>query len=385
MEQGSAILRILFLITDLGKGGAERFLTDLCNALRPRSDVEFVIGALLDDNQYREETAGLPIVQLRYTAFSLARRQEYPEYRQLLEDFQPHIVHTHRFLAEFLSAWHVSDEITYICHGHDNMVQFAPFGFGTCLDRAAFTNWMEKRYLIRTKYRRVRTSFVANSHHTLDYYRTVLPGFMRDDVHLIRYGFDYARFRAPEPRSPAAGEPLRLVNVGSFQDKKNQIFIVRIAEELREAGVDFQIHLLGDGANRARVQEAVHRCGLLDHVILHGNVDRVEEWLWRSHIYLHTAWYEPFGLVLLEAMAAGLPCVALDGKGNRDLIEEGRNGHLIEEQDPSLFAARIRALAASPERYLAMSEYAREYARAYDIHRAADALLAFYRECRGRG
>ena len=377
-------LRILFLINDLGKGGAERFLIDLGTALQNRSDVEFVIGTLFDNNEYTELTARLPIVQLHYAPFSFTAAREYATYRSLLQEFKPHIVHTHLYLAEFLSAQHVSTDITYVCHGHDNMVQFARPGVGTRFDRVAVTNWLEKRYLIRNKYRRVRTSFVANSSHTLAYYKAVLPRFMRGDVHLLRYGFDYERFRARKlPTLPASG-PIRLINVGSFQHKKNQIFIVSVARALREAGIDFHVDLLGDGENRARVQAEVERSRLGNRITFHGNVDRVEEWLWRSHLYLHTAWYEPFGLVLLEAMAAGLPCVMLDGKGNRDLIEQGQNGHMIDEQDPSEFAARIQALTTLPEAYEAMSAYAREYARGFDIGRAADRFVAFYHQCRLR-
>jgi glycosyltransferase involved in cell wall biosynthesis len=316
--------------------------------------------------------------------FSFTAPRDYVTYESLLQEFKPHIVHTHRYLAEFLSAQHVSSDVTYVCHGHDNMVQFAKPGVGTWFDRVASANWLEKRYLIRNKYRRVRTYFVANSYHTEAYYKAVLPRFMRGDVHLLRYGFDYGRFQARElPTLPALG-PIRLINVGSFQHKKNQIFIVSVARALREAGIDFQIELLGDGENRARVQEEVDRSGLEKHITLHGNVDRVEEWLWRSHLYLHTAWYEPFGLVLLEAMAAGLPCVVLDGKGNRDLIEQGQNGYMIKEQDSSEFAARIQALTTSPEAYEAISAYARDYARAFDIGRAADRFVEFYHQCRMR-
>ncbi len=377
-------LRILFLINDLGKGGAERFLIDLCTALQNRPNLEFVIGTLFDNNEYTELTARLPIVQLHYAPFSFTAAPEYATYRSLLQEFKPHIVHTHLYLAEFLSAQHASKNITYVCHGHDNMVQFAKFGVGTCFDRVAVTNWLEKRYLIRKKYRRVTTSFVANSPHTLAYYNAVLPRFMRGDIHLLRYGFDYERFRARElPTLPASG-PIRLINVGSFQRKKNQIFIVSVAKALREAGVDFHVDLLGDGENRARVQAEVDRSGLRDRITLHGNVNRVEEWLWRSHLYLHTAWYEPFGLVLLEAMAAGLPCVVLDGKGNRDLIAQGQNGYMIDEQDPSEFAACIQTLTTSPEAYETMSASAREYARGFDIGRAADRFVAFYYGCRLR-
>lgn len=380
----SAALRVLFLITDLGKGGAERFLIDLCRALRNRPGVEFVIGSLFDDNQYRDLTAGLPIAQLHYTPFSYTKRQDYPEYEQLLRSFRPHVVHTHRYLAEFLSAHHVTRDVAYVCHGHDNMVQFAPLTPAALFRKAALTNRLEKAYLISRKYRRARTWFVANSTHTLRYYQAVLPRFMRDDVRLLQYGFDYGRFRSDTIRAPSPGEPLRIINVGSFQEKKNQIFIVRIADELRKAGLDFQVDLLGDGALRPTVQQAVERMGLQDRIFLRGNVDRVEDWLRRSHVYLHTAVYEPFGLVLLEAMAAGLPCVVLDGKGNRDILQHGRNGFVFEAQDAGAFAACLGELARSPESYTAMASHARAFASDFDIAPVADRFVAFYRDCLSR-
>lgn len=338
------------------------------------------IGSLFENNQYRELTRELTVVPLAYRTFSFRGSNDQPAYAKLLEDFRPDVIHTHRFLAEFLSAHHVSEDVAYVCHGHDNMVQFARFRPGAVLRRTALTNWLEKRYLIRMKYRRVRTAFVANSNHTYRYFRAVLPRSMRDDVRLLPYGFDHRRFRARGTRTPPGREPLRLVNVGSFQDKKNQVFIVEIARVLRDSGVEFRIDLLGDGATRPRVEAEVERHGLGDRILLHGNVDRPEDWLRRSHVYLHTARYEPFGLVLLEAMAAGLPCVVLDGMGNRDVIEEGANGYLIPREDASVFAERIRTLASSPDLYRRMSDRARTYASGWDIGEAADRFVALYRE-----
>ena len=237
---------------------------------------------------------------------------------------------------------------------------------------------IERRHLIRHKYNKVATAFVANSAHTLDYYRRVLPRHMKDDVVLIPIGFNYDRFFNPKVEPPADAERVRLINVGSFQDKKKQIFIVDIARELRSRGIDFEINLLGDGANRTHVEATVRAAGLDDRVLFHGNVQAVERRMRDSHIYLHTATYEPFGLVFLEAMAAGLPCVTLDGKGNRDLIEEGKNGFLLEREDAPVFADRIVHLARHREQYREMSAYAQSFAKRYDIANVTDRLVQFY-------
>lgn len=151
------------------------------------------------------------------------------------------------------------------------------------------------------------------------------------------------------------------------------------AKALDARSLDFVIHLLGDGKNRTVVQLDIDEAGLGDRIILHGNVHDVEAWLWSSDVYLHMAWYEPFGLVFLEAMTAGFPFVTLDGKGNRDLIEEGRNGHLVETENPGLFADGIAVLSGAPDLYGRELQYAVEHARAYNIGAATDELLPFYR------
>jgi len=379
LEGDTRPLRVLFLITDFGIGGAERFLIDLATALRRRDDIDFIIGSLYDRNLFGALTDDLPIEQLRFETFSLRGADSCPAYTALVERFRPDVVHTHLFLAEFLSSYRVSADIAYICHGHDNMVQFERPSLRMLASREALTNVVERRHLMRHKYSKVPTAFVVNSRHTSAYYRRVLPHHMKDDVVLIPVGFNYDRFANPDVKPAADGERIRLINVGSFQDKKNQIFIVEIARELRRRGVDFEISLLGDGVKRGRVEAAVRAAGLDDRVLFHGNVQSVERWMRDNHIYLHTASYEPFGLVLVEAMAAGLPCVTLDGLGNRDLIEEGRNGFLLKRQDSAAFADRIVELAKRRELYREMSAYAQGFAKRYDIAHVTDRLVELYR------
>jgi glycosyltransferase involved in cell wall biosynthesis len=373
-------LRVLYLITDFAKGGAERFLIDLAAVLRRRDDVEFVIGSLYEHDLYGALTDGLPIEQLDFQTFSLRGPNRCPAYERLLERFRPDVVHTHRFLAEFLSSYYVSPDIAYVCHGHDNMVQLERPSWRTFTSRGALMNFIERRHLIRNKYDKVRTAFIANSNDTLEYFRRVLPRHMQSDIVLIPLGFDYDSFFNPEVRPPGDNERLRLLNVGSFQAKKNQAFAVDVAKELRDRGLDFEVDLLGDGAERPAVESAVRAAGLDDRILFHGNVQDVERWMRKSHVYLHTAWYEPFGLVLLEAMAAGLPCVTLDGKGNRDVIEDGRNGFLLELEDAVAFADRIVELATDRERYREISAYAQAFAKNYDIGVATNQLVDFYRD-----
>ena len=116
-----------------------------------------------------------------------------------------------------------------------------------------------------------------------------------------------------------------------------------------------------------------------DHVFVRGNIDLVEEYLAKADIYLHSAYYEPFGLVLLEAMAAGLPCIILDGRGNRKLVKDDYNGYLFFEQNAEVFADKIMELAGNKNLLTKLSENAQKFAETYDISKKTDELIEFYK------
>lgn len=373
-------LRILYLTTNFGKGGAERFLIDLATELQNRENVEFVIGSLFNYDLYNYLTEQLPIVQLNYQTYSFRNGNECKPYKKLIDSFKPHIIHTHRFLAEFLSSYYIYPNIKYVCHGHDNMVQLKKPTIKSFFNRRLFLDVIERQILINKKYKKVVTHFIANSRHTQGFYLNTLPSKSKHEVHFIQYGFNFTRFFKDDINYIGENEKIKIINVGSFQPKKNQKFIVEIAKALMNYTTNFEVHLLGDGELREAVERLVEKQQLHKYFVFHGNVDRVEEHLHKSHFYLHTAWYEPFGLVFLEAMAAGLPVVCLDGKGNRDLIEPEKNGFIFYDEKPNKFAEKIWLLAKEKEMYKRISKYAKSYAQKFDISSKTDELLEFYRK-----
>lgn len=384
MDTSNHKLRILHLIHDLKKGGAERFVVDICGELCKRHDVDVKVAILKNDNAYQFATGDLSVVCLdNFYNLSVLRPSHYDaqNYCRLLDTFKPHVVHTHLLRAELFSTLVLRDDIAYVTHGHDNMVQFAPLSWRTALSKSRITNYFEKRIIYKTKYARTRTHFVVNSEDTKRYYERVLPLTMVRDVHLIQLGFNYQRFYNDHSKSMEDGSrQLRLINIGSYHEpKKNQGFLIAIAKELQKLNIDFIINQMGEGPLRRSVQQEIDKAGLSNKIILHGNVDDIEQRLWDSDIYVHTAWYEPFGLVFLEAMAAGLPVVALDGRGNRGLIRDGFNGYFITEQNPAIFAKRIQTLMKDSALYSTTSYNGREFAREFSIERKADEFVALYK------
>lgn len=377
-------IKILFLITDLGRGGAERFLVDHCKGLSRYPEIEFKIGLLYNCNQYTEESQRFDLVDLEYETFSLFRKNENKKYNELLTEYKPDIIHSNRYLAEFITSYYLDKNITYVCHGHDNMIELDNLRLTTFFNKNRLLNFIEKLYLYIYKYSKVNTYFIANSQHTYDYYKKVLP--LRQSKSLVKmdYGFQYDRFFDPKHRSIDSNKTLRILNVGSFQHKKNQNFIIDIALALKQKLNTFEIHLLGQGELYEAVKTRIKNHQLEDHIKLHGVVYNVHDWYKVSDIYIHTAYYEPFGLVFLEAMASGLPVVCLDGKGNRDIMEDGKNGYIIDEQNADTFAEWIYNLYTDQNLYSQISIYAQTFAKRFDIKLKIKEFVEFYTSIIGK-
>lgn len=370
-------LKILFVITDLGKGGAERFLLDLVSELETYPQIDYRIASLYNTVEYEEFKGNNKIHFLDFTTFSLRKKNHNSGYSDLLNDFQPDIIHTNRFLAEFITSYDVRPSINYVCHGHDNMIQFKRFSLKCLTNKAALLNFIEYNYLINRKYKKVPTYFIVNSRHTYTYFQHVLPGNQKKNIHLIPLGFNYTKFFT-ERQYNQEKKKIKLLNVGSYQAKKNQIFLLDIAQELSALGVDFEINLIGDGPGFQHISNEIKNRKLENTVFQHGLQANVDEWYNNSDVYLHTAYYEPFGLVFLEAMASGLPIICLDGKGNRDIIKNDYNGYMFFEQEAKAFANKIVEYTRNQELYQLISRQAQDFAKQYALPDKTSELVHFY-------
>jgi len=253
------------------------------------------------------------------------------------------------------------------------MVQFKNFSLKTLFNKQKLTNYYEKKYLFKRYKKNGGNHFIAISKDTKKYFEKTAKSYL---LTKISNAIDYNKFY--NKRKFIDKKQIVIANIGSFIKKKNQAFIFEIAKKLTERNVIFCINILGDGINRNSLIEKARILNLEKYIIFHGSVNNVEEYLWNSDIYLHTATYEALGLVLLEAMASGLPVITLDGKGNRDLIEEGKNGYMLYNQNAEDFANQIVKLWNDKEKYRQMSKYAQQFAVKYDIVPYVERLLELY-------
>jgi glycosyltransferase involved in cell wall biosynthesis len=104
------------------------------------------------------------------------------------------------------------------------------------------------------------------------------------------------------------------------------------------------LHIFGDGPDRAHVERMVGELGLGARVSLHGMVPRPEDALGRIDVLAMASEAEGFPMVLIEAMAAGVPIVATDAPGIRDVVQDGRTALMAPVGEPARLAAALDRL-----------------------------------------
>jgi glycosyltransferase involved in cell wall biosynthesis len=123
------------------------------------------------------------------------------------------------------------------------------------------------------------------------------------------------------------------------------------------------------------------RAGLTDRLVVVGVLAKqaLADALHAMDVFAFASKSETQGMVLTEAMAAGLPVIALDASGVREVIHDRRNGLLLHEETPAAFDAALRwAMELPSEHFHALKRGALATADAFSLARSADTALACY-------
>jgi glycosyltransferase involved in cell wall biosynthesis len=256
------------------------------------------------------------------------------------------------------------------------MPQFRNFSLQTLTRKNLLTDFYEKRHLTK-RYLQCNNKFISISADTTRYFRKMLPRQLKANIYPLDNAIVNSNFKGAGKERDLS--KIRILNVGSFLTKKNQQFLVDIGLELQKRELPFEIIMLGQGNEFEKVRSKV-KANHLEHLVsMPGNTVNVAGYYEAANVYVHVATYEPFGLVLLEAMASGLPIISLDGKGNRSLIKDGENGFMIYDQNPETFADAIVKTVHDKQVYRSMSDKAVAFAMKYDIKEYVDRLITLYR------
>ncbi len=201
---------------------------------------------------------------------------------------------------------------------------------------------------------------------------------LRVDARIVPNGVDARRFGAGRPIPHLMDGKLNLLWIGRIEKRNGLDRMITVLREVRR-DVDARLLVLGDGPLLERSRAKVP-AELVPHVLFAGRVvDERPDWYATAHVHCAPTRIASFGVTLLEAMAAGVPVVASDIDGFREVLRHGVEGELVPPDDAAAWARAIVRLARDPALASAYGEAGRRTARRYDWPVVAQQVLSVYR------
>lgn len=170
------------------------------------------------------------------------------------------------------------------------------------------------------------------------------------------------------------GKEHLLCTVSRLDKEKNFNFFLRGVKCLKEKMGDcFRLLIIGDGAQRKELEQLSEQLGLEKNVVFLGSLPNreIKHYHFASDLFLFASKSETQGIVLLEAMAAGSPVVAVEASGVVDIVENGQNGFMTEENTDS-WAEKICMVLQDGDLYQTLSRGAKRTADGYRASAVAE-------------
>jgi colanic acid/amylovoran biosynthesis glycosyltransferase len=206
-----------------------------------------------------------------------------------------------------------------------------------------------------------------------------------------RAGVDTGRFEY-RPRTRKTG-PVRLLTIARLVEIKGIEYAIQAVADAMKRGQDLQYKIAGDGPLKSSLQSLLEKLGVGDKIELLGWQDQegVIGLLRDSDILLAPSVtggdgnQEGIPVVLMEALAQGIPVIATRHSGIPELVRDGEAGFLVPERDPDALAEKLEYLIEHPERWSGMGRKGRGHVEEhFNIDKLNDRLVEIYRELAAR-
>jgi len=319
--------KVLHLIGQLVRGGAERQLVYLSQCLSERGWAQAVV--TFNPGDVWEEklvSQGVPVLHIPRSKSKLLRLARL---NLLAAREHPQLIHSWSHHTNVYARWMLA------CRSVPKIFSFRS---NPLID--SFSGTSRERVSNAEVYS-AAACIVSNSQASLDAARA---GGVRMRRTAVVGNIAYPRGRATPGKT---GGVFRVVAVGALTPLKGFDTLLRSVAILEKKGQSLQLVVLGDGPERARLLELREQLGLSDLVTFRGSVDNVPEILSEAHLLVHPSRCEGLSNSVLEGMGEGLPVVATKVGGTPELISNELQ--LVLPDSPGELAEKILAMMGDPD------------------------------------
>jgi glycosyltransferase involved in cell wall biosynthesis len=210
-------------------------------------------------------------------------------------------------------------------------------------------------------------------------------GVAADQVKLVYNGIEVSGFNPSTDKVEARrqlGLPLTgqiVGTIGRLAQQKGIEYFIGMAEIVSQSAPDCHFVIVGDGGNRNEYEAQARASGISDKIIFAGFQSNVSDWLAAMDVFVLASIFEPFGLVIAEAMAMELPVVATNVGGIGEVMQAGETGISVPSKDPRALADAVSSYLSDPKlaaahgmagrqrvlKMFAAATMAREYEKVY--------------------
>jgi glycosyltransferase involved in cell wall biosynthesis len=319
-----ARLKVIEVIECGGPGGTGSQVAAICNHLNPdRFDVglAYAVRPGYSAEEYRSQAHGAKkAFHIAEMTREISPARDIKAFQELVRIFQsekPDIVHAHSSKAGALAR--LAAKRTRIPH-----IYYSPHGYSFQMDDRSMSSRYTYRFLERMLSHIGHIVAVSVSEAALARTLTSLP------VHII-----YDAYLGPLPDIHEVRErPLKIGACGRLTHARNPRAFVKLAQRVTDSRNDVSFVWIGDGELRSEIDEMILDMNLKSRLEVTGWLGREElhKRLGELDIFVHFTRWEGLPNAVLEAMAHGLPVLASDIPGNRDLVIPGENGFLVKSE-----------------------------------------------------
>lgn len=169
------------------------------------------------------------------------------------------------------------------------------------------------------------------------------------------------------PEQGSSCDNKQVIFVGRFNEQKGLEYLIDTWAKVHSQHNDWTLHIYGEGEQESMLRHLIQKESLQDVVIVHQSTNQIMEKYLENSIFLLTSRFEGLPMVLIEALACGLPVVSFDCPwGPADIIRDGEDGFLVEYLNTDEAAQRVCQLIDNPIMRKKMSANARKNIQRYD-------------------
>ncbi len=313
-------MKILHLLQSNRFSGAENVVCQIIGMFKDNADIEMAYCSR--DGQIREA------LEERNIKFFPMTNLKVSEVKRVISEYKPDVIHAHDMRASFIGAL-ACGKTKIISHIHNSDFQARKISVKSLAFR-----------LFKRKFNKV--IWVSNSCFQTYYFH---KAFSQQSQ--ILYNVIDKEFVVKRAESDTEDYEYDIVYIGRIADPKNPLRLIRIIDSIKQRKPDVKVGVVGSGILESAMIEESKRLSVYENIVFHGFMSNPLGVLKSSKVMVMTSDREGLPMVVLEAMALGIPIVGTPTDGLCDVVKPNVTGFL--EWDESVFADRVLQLITDDE------------------------------------